>query len=590
MLQRQVALALGVAISSFRDLLDKEAYRDGVITEERPAYLRVLKGTGMVLNNASHAALVRVSVAAQAVFKHMGIDKRTADALLSFRKSDPPLQRSSMLALEDVPKDVDWIGEEEEDFEQEDQQEYHEVDSEEEDGESFQRPRPKIDIGVEFPSTLPIKVLSWQQKKEGYGFTERSTPIHIRRDIQAFCTWAGTDFNFNRSGIYARAVQSTTLEAQVSLMRAFLGFVASFTAVTNIRNLNLTAYANPRHVADFLAYLLGRNVGKGHMLQHLSLAKKINAYLQADTINKNDTSVTDYLREMQDWLGVVEQQVSATLASRSRPRDSPDSDKLYAWARDKASEAVEMVFCDRADLGGRITHRTARAVHDAALVGLVTGAFMPPCRLSFVKNINRPDLAAAIGCDDKDCLDRKNCKGNRFEIITQEGPDKEPIFRVRSVVVHGKNDRRSVNQAQFLLPEGDLTFLLLAHFDQGHETLTAPHGGNPRLFVSSRGKPFSDPLFSTYWRDLIIRCHLASKHGVQHFCPQSARTAFVEDFTSAHGVGPEFWDGAAVIMGSSVNQWNQKVYRPSKKSRQAEMVLDVYEGYVSKKIGKPTQQ
>jgi hypothetical protein len=586
MLQSQVASALGIPISSFRDILNRRAdFQQGVTNEDRPAYLRLLKQLGgVVATHASHAGLVRVSVAAKAVANL--VQKDVSDALRSFRACEPPLHRSMQLARE-IDSDsgdgeggsgVKALGR---------SPSYQQEDALLLEDEPSLKARPHINPEVEFPSSLPRRTLSPDQMKEGYGFTENCCPMHIQRDIQAFCEWAAADFNFLRTGLYVKPVQSTTLSAQVPLLRGYLGFVASFKE-PNIQNVDLTAYANPGHIADFVAYLIARRVGKGHILQHMALAKKIVAYLQADP---EHSSLRSFLLNMQDWLGIVEKQVSASLASRSTVKATPDADDLFAWARAKATAAWSAVEADRANLDGRITFATARGVHDALLVAFVTGAFIPPCRLNFLKQINRPDLGAAIGCDDPDCQIR-DCKGNRFEIVCfQEGPDETPTYRVRSIVVHGKNDRRPRPcNVQYLLPEGDLTNLLLAHIDQGHETLTAPYGGCPRLFVSANAKPFSDSLFCNYWNTITNRCPFAPMNNVFQFPAAAARTAFVEDFTGARGVQPEFWDGAAVIMGSSTKQWTEAAYRPGKRSAEAHQTLRVYEGYVTKRIAVPSRE
>jgi hypothetical protein len=68
----------------------------------------------------------------------------------------------------------------------------------------------------------------------------------------------------------------------------------------------------------------------------------------------------------------------------------------------------------------------------------------------------------------------------------------------------------------------------------------------------------------------------------EYFPPSLARTMFVEDYTSEYGVPPEFWDGAAAIMGNSVAQWGQS-YNPSKIRRLAQRAVNAHAAYVEQR-------
>ena len=43
--------------------------------------------------------------------------------------------------------------------------------------------------------------------------------------------------------------------------------------------INLNAYVSPVWIAGFISYLMARNVGRGHIIKNVSLAKKVNNWL-----------------------------------------------------------------------------------------------------------------------------------------------------------------------------------------------------------------------------------------------------------------------------------------------------------------------
>lgn len=149
-------------------------------------------------------------------------------------------------------------------------------------------------------------------------------------------------------------------------------------------------------------------------------------------------------------------------------------------------------------------------------------------------------------------------------------------------VVHHKNDRRASHNGplEFTFPDGLLTKLLLTHIKQGHKVLTQAKGEKVvHLFVSRYSNPFSATTFNHYWENLMQR---VDTMGQPYFAPSLARTMYVEDYTSEQGVHPDMWDGAAAVMGNSVNVWSS--YNPSKRKRAAQRAVDAHTEYVTRRL------
>lgn len=67
--------------------------------------------------------------------------------------------------------------------------------------------------------------------------------------------------------------------------------------------------------------------------------------------------------------------------------------------------------------------------------------------------------------------------------------------------------------------------------------------------------------------------------GLPIFPPNAARTIFVEAYTSANGAEPDYWDGAAAVMGNTVRQWSAS-YRPNRLVNAAEQAIEAHTSFV----------
>jgi hypothetical protein len=115
--------------------------------------------------------------------------------------------------------------------------------------------------------------------------------------------------------------------------------------------------------------------------------------------------------------------------------------------------------------------------------------------------------------------------------------------------------------------------LLLVHIEEGREMFNNGDDESPQLFVTNVGNTFNDSTFVHYWSSLM---RTASAFQIQRFPPSVGRTIFIEDYSSCQH--PDKWEGAALIMGNTPNQWRAS-YMPSKKQRLVQAAVDNHAAY-----------
>jgi hypothetical protein len=251
---------------------------------------------------------------------------------------------------------------------------------------------------------------------EGYGFEAGNETPLIKKEIALFKKWSTNPFQFDRGERYTGRVASETMDKQQGKIRAFLGYVASFKNEP-VEQVGLDCYSVPKYLTDFMAYLLARGVGKGHLLGHLSVARKVNDFLKSQ--KPDDEAAAQFYKKMDGWLGRIEAQVQVVMP---KPKKSyiPECAVLMAWAQDRCETAALLV--ERRITGiGFLDKPTAMAVQDAIVIALVVGLWFPPIRINMIKTWNLPRNGKAF-CDDRDCLNKERCQGNRL-ILTVAGQD-----------------------------------------------------------------------------------------------------------------------------------------------------------------------
>lgn len=125
-----------------------------------------------------------------------------------------------------------------------------------------------------------------------------------------------------------------------------------------------------------------------------------------------------------------------------------------------------------------------------------------------------------------------------------------------------------VVQVDFLIPDGPLLKLLMAHVKHGRHVLTMEHPNPPpNLFVSGALNAFSSATFIHFWKSTMMNTG-ASEFGLKYFPPGTSRHTFVDDFMAEHEGDTKLIEGASSIMGNSPRQW-EATYARRRKSRLA---------------------
>lgn len=271
-------------------------------------------------------------------------------------------------------------------------------------------PRPRTYV---FPATMPRTVLTTSQETELYGLDKARMSAALREEVRAFKEWSSAPINTLRTNTYATASSSATLDKVGACVRAYLGYVAKYYHVP-ASSLALAEYLDPARIMHFVAYLNARRAQKGHILNHLSIAKKINVYLASGLTEEAPERTHAYAIDA--WLGTLIHQYN--LSERNPVKTNfPEATTLWAWADRISDLALFSINLDLQD-SGQMSPVSAQFAQEAIVVSLVTGREVSPFRLDFLKTVRHPRHNDHAPCSDKDCRDPLNCIGNRVELRT----------------------------------------------------------------------------------------------------------------------------------------------------------------------------
>lgn len=129
-----------------------------------------------------------------------------------------------------------------------------------------------------FPTSLPVTRLSEADKKAKYGLGNKQ-PAVVREQIKDFVRWSTDAVQLSRHGAYSAAVQFSTTDKHETAVLAYLGYLKNVRTDISEEFIVLNAYSSPVWLAGFVSYLMARNVGRGHIIKHIALAKKVNNWL-----------------------------------------------------------------------------------------------------------------------------------------------------------------------------------------------------------------------------------------------------------------------------------------------------------------------
>jgi hypothetical protein len=130
----------------------------------------------------------------------------------------------------------------------------------------------------DFPTTMEAVYLTAEEKSKPYGLGDAATRP-VLAQVAAFIRWSEADIQLDRDARYATAAQTTTTGKHADVIKAFLGYTVHIRGDYSKHTVTLAAYKKPDTFMGFVSFLIARGVGRGHILKHLSVARKVNCFL-----------------------------------------------------------------------------------------------------------------------------------------------------------------------------------------------------------------------------------------------------------------------------------------------------------------------
>lgn len=192
-----------------------------------------------------------------------------------------------------------------------------------------------------------------------------------------------------------------------------------------------------------------------------------------------------------------------------------------------------------------LTVELARRLHDAVLASTVFGQ-MPPLRLSCIRSLRHFRYTGR--CAEPACHDDA-CHGN-IVVLHSRDP-----LQMSFNLPHHKNEAVWGHRAiQFTLPP-DFAQLVYDFLGAPHMELCRYHNMFDThrctfAFMNNNGQGFDNPTFSVYWTKWL------QQHGGPTMPPSMCRQVFVEERRSDARVAGPSDEGASLIMGHKVSQWD----------------------------------
>ena len=174
-----------------------------------------------------------------------------------------------------------------------------------------------------------------------YGLRSNELPIHVQGELDSFIRWSTSPINIQRGTEYSPS-QTHTIAKHMDSIRAFMGFIA----IKLGRNLvGLHEYWNPETIATFVSFLLARNCGKGHVIKHLAIARKVNKYLLSTCMHNEEK---EHAGKVEQWLSTLERQVRQALPKPIKNVAAlPKASQLRLWTTFLKEAAMEALREER---------------------------------------------------------------------------------------------------------------------------------------------------------------------------------------------------------------------------------------------------
>ena len=222
----------------------------------------------------------------------------------------------------------------------------------------------------------------------------------------------------------------------------------------------------------YLGYLASRDVGRYHILKHVSLGRKVNAYLASRPGGSPATA-----SNVDGWFARLEQQLNDALL-RTEKEDLPELGQVLEWVQEVCEAALAEAE-EAKRWNGHLDHATARSVQRAIIANLVSGLELPPIRPHIIKTALHPEYVGKVECRDPDCRERRRCMGNHFKLdySAAHATPTNPVIKLWAP--HHKNDWRGYGPNDTTYPApGLLGQLMHLHVTEGHHLITTSASKN----------------------------------------------------------------------------------------------------------------
>lgn len=281
-----------------------------MLKETRPPVLQLLLDLGAVMPGATQVTVVRMNNAVK-LYSGLGYSEaRVLDLQRLVTARPPPTRHQGGAAVAAVP------------------------------GQQYDN--------MHFPAVLPQLRLTPAQLTGPYGMPKRGVTRALNSELDAFGDWSCIDINTERGTPFAASVQTATIKKQRECLRSCLGFFVHHLHIP-VTEISLDDYGKPHYVAHFIAFLMARGVGKGQLCKHISLAKKVNCFLQSGA--PEGSAIRRHVARMDAWLATLERQINASMPNQQKPESLPQLHLIREWAHRLITAALRAVDQDHVQHG-----------------------------------------------------------------------------------------------------------------------------------------------------------------------------------------------------------------------------------------------
>ncbi|KAL3144600.1 hypothetical protein ABBQ32_004324 [Trebouxia sp. C0010 RCD-2024] len=402
-------------------------------------------------------------------------------------------------------------------------------------------PNPvQLQMTTPFPVTLPECALPADFKKQ-HGLLAKLHKHLVRRAVLAqhmgeFKSFSTSPFQLNRKGI---AHSSRTWQNSEKHVYLFLGYCHHYQQVSQP---TLQLFLSSPLIAQFVSFHIAAGHSQLYIRNFPSCAKCVLRWWQSKPGGNHPSFVAGL-----EWLQTLGLQVADQLPRPSKdPKGLADIGK-WMCAADLVHTIHGAEQQSQAQMQQQgVTVETSRDMHDAALAAMIF-SHLPPVRLSCIRSLVGP---AYLGpCLHPDCKE-PSCEGNRLSIMSES-----PLL-MRISLPHHKNARKWGKAViEFDVPS-DLAQLLHTYLGAPRKALLEHHlligDACPYVFMDMHGRGFvAAAVLTLYWQKWLV-----SRGGVP-MNPSMCRQVFVDERQSDSATAGPSNQGAAMVMGHSVKQWDK---------------------------------